>query len=424
MKSTFIKSILLALMLIFTGCSLDGTITNENGEAIYNAKVTATYATDLTKEIQSDENGNYHFEFDSATVVSVNVSKTGYSSQSKSVEIASNGSDLDFMLTSNGEEKPFEITAIKGKIVDTNANPLKGNVKIKGNKYSKTVSESGIIYLTKSNTEEVFFDYDKPVTLEFTLYTSSKNSITFDKTYEASKFLDVNDSSVMNIGDVVVEVGKVKGCAKTLLNTRFGLFKYSNKNDGSGISLDNRFNSNPKEILDADDGLFEFDIYKDNKEHTLTLTDAYGNTKTSTFMADSDLIDLSDECIRVEIEKRSDIDIMLTIDSEHTISGASIKNEDDEDIKAYTHTSPTSGSFTLDRNGVYAVTLTSNKPYVEDPEDTWAFFSDHINYTISYDDIDKNASTILTAPSEEGFLTFYAFVGIYQGEVFLLDLFY
>ena len=422
MKATFIKSFMLAIILLITGCSVDGTITNDKGEAIYNATVIASYGEDVSQQVQSDQNGDYHFDIDEGTDVSIAVSKTGYSSQSKSVVVSSNGSYLDFTLQHNGEQIPFEFKEIIGKLVDTDGNPLSGYIQIKNNASNQDINEDGEIHLTKSNNDTSFVDMNTPLVLEFTLYTSVKNVLRFEKIYQPKTYIDANSSSTMNIGDVVVEVGSVKGCALGYYGLTFGLLTYSQPSVTTGISLDNRFARTTTAILQKDKGTFEFAVYKDDKEHTLTLNDVYGNTKTVTFVADSNFIDLTDSCIRVEREIVRDINIDFIVNSSHLLSDVKIISIQDSEI-TYNEDTPSLGHFAINKNGIYEMLLTDIVKYVEPSElgIKPPTSPKKVSFSLATPSETKNQESYSGLTDVNGTIQYLVIFGLYQGEIFTFD---
>ena len=416
MKSGIIKTFLLALLLIFTGCSIEGNITNKEGKALANAKVIATYEGNLTQETQSDKFGTYTIDgISSGTDVKISVSKEGYFEQSKNISAGNDTVYLDFELESNGEVVIPVIEKIVGRFVNDKGEAVKGHVDVVDG-YGFT-SSTGDFQLRKYTNADVLFNPSDTVTLRFRFSIGSLNQVHYERTYVVNDFLDVNNSSYMNIGDIVVKQGSVKGCAKNLVGLNFGTLVYSYAEDSqSGISFDDYFNETPKHIYNDDKGMFEFPFYIDNKEHVLVLRDSLGNTNSMTFLADKSEVDLRDSCLRVKFKKKSLIKFTATVDSNESIGSVRIIPLYDEEVSIEAK----NGEFSLKSSGQYLIEFTATTEMTAIERANLGRI--HLQYTLDFKDKKIKGSTYFTLPNANNHLFYSSRFGVYQGNLVQTDL--
>jgi len=124
MKAGLIKLLMLASLLILTGCSVDGTVTDEEGSALADAQVTAVYSGGSTSTT-TDANGKYVLSnLGSSGDVTVTVAKEGYESSTKSTALSGSKVTLDFILKS---DTPAVVTGtVLGMIKDVSGVALEG----------------------------------------------------------------------------------------------------------------------------------------------------------------------------------------------------------------------------------------------------------------------------------------------------------
>jgi len=361
MKSSLIKSFLLALMLIFTGCSIEGTITNENGEYLENAKIVATY-NETSQEVFSDIDGHYIVDdLDEGTEVTLIVSKGGYASQSSTVSVTRESEASNFTLIA----QEAEIERIVGRIVDVDGNPM-GNtyVRIDEDGWSRSTNDNdGSFSITNNDDIKEWIDFSKPVKLLFSIYDKEfkgSSTRTFERTYISSENIDANNPNTLNLGDIVVSYTTVKGCALNLDGSVFGHDIFDNGQKRiNGVSLDSYIDNNTHPIYDEDNGEFEFKVAVGEETHTLTLYDEARNTKTISFTTGEEILDLRETCIQVEADSSKDIEVNVVGD----ITSNAIKVYHYENLLAeptileYSQSTQGSGSFSINQNGLYIIGL-------------------------------------------------------------------
>lgn len=124
MKAGLIKLLMLASLLILTGCSVDGTVTDKSGNALADAQVTAVYKGG-SKSTTTDTEGKYTLaNLRSRGEVTVTVTKEGYESSTKSTILTGSKVTLNFMLNSDEPETLYG--NVSGTIRDVTGTALEG----------------------------------------------------------------------------------------------------------------------------------------------------------------------------------------------------------------------------------------------------------------------------------------------------------
>ena len=319
--SKIIPLLFIAITFIFTGCSLDGTITDESGNPIADAKVVAT-SQNITQEVVTDKEGHYivsDLTYDNN--VSLIVSKTGFKTESKTFLYASNSNVIDFSLT---PENNVEIRTIKGYFSFDNLDERRGyKISLNPKEVSPKLYLFAFVDTTDSRVEiqgddsnETGFTFT--INLTKTLDLSKKFTLKFDGAYEENPYLThdtytkdfipteyiTDNSDVLDLGKISLEYISVKGCAQELDGSIFAKGKVDDGSAGRkftpSINLDDLYGFKGHAIFDKDKGEFEFKVVKSDSPHTLTLFDADRNTKTIEFTTNNGDLDLRDSCIQVE----------------------------------------------------------------------------------------------------------------------------
>jgi len=125
MKVGLIKLLMLASLLILTGCSsLDGTVSDTSGSAIADAQVVAVYDGG-SKSTKTDANGQYALSnLGNSGDVTVTVTKEGYESNTKASTLTGSALTLNFILNSDEPETLYG--NVSGTIKDVTGTALEG----------------------------------------------------------------------------------------------------------------------------------------------------------------------------------------------------------------------------------------------------------------------------------------------------------
>jgi len=169
MKSYFLKFFMLASILIFSGCSVDGIVKDSSGAVIIDAEVIAVYDGG-TQSTTTDDEGHYKIdELENVQLVSVSVNKDGFVSQTQSTTLNKRGATLDFTLIS--DDSTVEYGTVNGTVYDTAGKPLSGVVVSSASAETMT-DANGIYSLHVESSESV----SVTATLE-NYATNSRNTV-------------------------------------------------------------------------------------------------------------------------------------------------------------------------------------------------------------------------------------------------------
>ena len=152
MKKMFNFIFLFLGLFILTACSVDGTVTDESGQAIANAKVIAVY-NGGTQSTLTGTNGTYNIEDlpDSGTVT-LTVTKEGYASSTKATELDRSAVTLNFELIKDqdtGSETSINVT------VKSQDGALLNQASVSIGDVTGLTNEEGQVNLDVSLSEEV-----------------------------------------------------------------------------------------------------------------------------------------------------------------------------------------------------------------------------------------------------------------------------
>lgn len=215
MKTGLIKLLMLASLLILTGCSVDGTVANEEGSALSDAQVIAVY-NGGTKSTKTDANGKYTFSnLGKSGEVSVTVSKEGYESNTKSSSLSGSGITLNFMLKSDAPN--IVVGTVSGMIKDVSGVPLEG-VRVYHAEIEAMTDDKGMYSLELKVGEKV------SITAEFENYAQNSRNVVIVENENAILDLtlahvdrtvtfDVTEGAIISTKGASVELG-----ASTIVN--------------------------------------------------------------------------------------------------------------------------------------------------------------------------------------------------------------
>lgn len=434
-----IKLLGLSTALLITGCTMEGIVYDENGNPIVNATLLASDG-EISQEVYTNELGEYSIdEFGVGAEVFMVASKEGYYTQSKHVIVAIDvSSSPDFMIKNDSYAPPVEY--ITGRLLDSNGNVTEGYAQaIKDTDTNPTrdyfyknpnyISEYGnkpydffpIGTLNIGDFSGELKDEGEKVAIRYYFSASDKNFYSFDRTYKIRDYLDINDSTIMLIGDISAKVGSLKVCAKNLDGSDFFNNSYDD-NSSAGISFDNRFNTFPTKLIKKDNGEFEYNLFNDNKMHTLTVRDKLGNTDTIEFLANSDEIDLRSSCVQAKEKVTQDIEVKIDIDSEYSVDQVKIiylGDQDEDDIYIFEDVNLVDAKFSINKSGHYMLRLIDNN--------STSSISNQIGFAFSEESIKFNLNANGKSNSIEAFAKFVPEIGtvsysssrfeLYQGEI-------
>jgi len=411
------KSLLLALMLLFTGCSIEGTITNKDGKPISNANIIASYNGE-TQEAKSDTDGHYLIEdLDEGSEVTLSVSKTNFIAQSKSVTVDKETAPVNFTL----EDGKIEIESIIGEVVDGDGNALKAIVSIFEDSVNRDFSE-GFFTITNEDNLEKWVDISKPLKLSIS-YTIGNTGTTTTRIFDPSNYLeqnlpsDISDTHNypyhLNLGTIVIEDSIVKACATNIDGTPFGKGIFDDGSEYVGGVANTILSDTYQKVYDDDNGEFEISVQKDGRKHHVLVVDKDGNTNMMEFIADTKEIDLRESCIQVMPLVEKENNITLITDPKYSIESLEI-SKDLNTMQREEHTilSDTRRSFTSSENSAYILLFKSSAEAFKENR--------HLNFTLDFNGVEYNVLTgdILRGIKPDTYL--YVF-GIYQGEIVLID---
>jgi len=153
MKSFMLKLFMFASILFLGGCSVDGTVKDENGNILEQAQVTAIYDGG-TQTTFTDVNGQYIInDLDHSGTVSVTVTKDGFIEQTQSAELSSSGVNLNFTLLPDTIIPPATIT-VRGVVKEVTGSVLEG-VTIRSSLENVTTNEKGEYAISASLTDRI-----------------------------------------------------------------------------------------------------------------------------------------------------------------------------------------------------------------------------------------------------------------------------
>ncbi len=184
MKKSLFKSMFLAIMLLLSGCSIDGTISDENSTAIKNAKVVATF-NGQTQEVLSDDKGYYSInDVEMGDTVALHVSKAGYVSQNANVDYSQGDMSEDFVLIAD----EIKIVGAKGLIQSNPNTQSTSNIYVTIQNQITTTNDDGSFV---TNNPKLYEDINinMPLVIQVSIVNSNKDEYSFTQTIIPSEHL-------------------------------------------------------------------------------------------------------------------------------------------------------------------------------------------------------------------------------------------
>jgi len=209
MKVWLIKFLMFAGLLMLAGCSIDGTVKDDNGVVLADAQVRAVYKG-KTKSTTTDVDGKYSIgDLGSDGEATVTVTKDGFIEQTQTTELSSSGVSLNFVLIADSIAPSTGI--ITGVIKDSRGDPIEGV-----NVFS-TISEVLTNKLGEYTLEANLGEHIS-VTTDFLNYAQNSHAVTVVENETVNlditilpvdmiEIFDVDNGAIINTKGATIEFG-------------------------------------------------------------------------------------------------------------------------------------------------------------------------------------------------------------------------